>query len=383
MRSSLGMTNDGKTDKSREFTRLRVCLVSGVPPPFGGMPRWTMLIHRWASSEPRISIVQVDISVRWRAIYDVVVWKRVIGGSLQLLRDYWRFITSVRGADVVHLVTSGQFAVVRDLVICITAKLLKLPVVYHIHFGRVPDIARFNTLEWRMLSRSMQLATAIFPLDEATACTLHKHLPHKLIEIVPNAIDLATLLAPSPQRSTKKSLLFLGWVLPSKGVEDLLAAWNDLDQDDWELVIAGPRNPAYQLDLMDRFTKHGVRFAGEVPHNEALQLIADCDIFVLPSHTEAFPFVVLEAMALGKAIVATDVGAIPEMLAGECGLLVKSKNVQGLARALKTLIDNDELRADMGRRAHERVVANYTADAVFNRLMSLWHQVAKREEDGC
>jgi len=49
---------------------------------------------------------------------------------------------------------------------------------------------------------------------------------------------------------------------------------------------------------------------------------------VLPSHTEAFPFVVLEAMALGKAIVATDVGAIPEMLAWECGILVKPKDVE-------------------------------------------------------
>lgn len=375
------MTIDGKTDKSKEITRLRVCLVSGFPPPFGGMPRWTKLIHCWASNEPRISIVQVDISTRWRASYDLVVWKRVIGGGLQLLRDYGRFLASVRGADVVHLVTSGQLAVVRDLAICITAKLLKLPVVYHIHFGRVPEIARSNTLEWRMLSRSMQLAAAIFPLDDATARTLRTHLPHKRVEIVPNPIDPATLPAPSPQRPAKKSLLFLGWFLPSKGVEDLLSAWHYLEQDNWELVFAGPGNQVYQSQLMDRFTTHGVRFAGEIPHEAALQLIADCDLFVLPSHTEAFPFVVLEAMALGKAIVATDVGAIPEMLAGECGLLVKPKDVQGLARALKTLIDNEDLRADMGSRARERVVANYTVDEVFSRLLSLWHQVAKRRED--
>jgi len=357
---------------------MKICLISPLPPPIGGIGRWTTLLHKWATNNPQITIAQVDISPRWRTIDDMSVGKRVIGGGLQLLRDYGRFLAAVSGADVIHLTTSGQLAVVRDLAICTTAKLLNIPIFYHLHFGRIPEIARANTFEWRMLLRAMKLAKVILPLDGDTAQTIRDHLPYKRVEITPNPIDSKNLLTPAPQQTGKKILLFMGWIIPSKGVEDLLAAWNNLMTDDWELVFAGSGSLFYQNELIERFTPHHVRFTGEVPHEKALQLIANCDLFVLPSHTEAFPFVVLEAMALGKAIIATDVGAIPEMLAGECGMLVKPKNVENLSVALKSLITDDALRTEFGSRAHDRAMANYTADSVFSRLSTIWGQVGKK-----
>lgn len=357
---------------------IKVCLVSPLPPPLGGIGRWSMLLRQWAANNPQISIAQVDIAPRWRAIDDIANWTRVIGGGLQLLRDYGRFIAAVRGADVIHLTTSGQLGVVRDLAICATAKLFKIPVVYHLHFGRVPHIAFANTCEWRLLLRIMKLANVILPLDETTASVLREHLPSKLVEITPNPINPANFPPPSLQRTGKKTLLFMGWIIPSKGVEELLAAWNSLTHNAWELVIAGPGALSYQNDLVGRFMPQDVHFAGEIPHDLALQLMADCDLFVLPSHTEAFPFVVLEAMALSKAIIATDVGAISEMFGENCGILVQSKDVKNLGAALKLLMDDDILRGQLGHRARERALANYTVDAVFNRLLTIWRRAGEK-----
>jgi glycosyltransferase involved in cell wall biosynthesis len=357
---------------------IKICLVSPLPPPLGGIGRWTTLVCRWTANLQQIRITQVDISPRWRAIDDMSIWKRVLGGGLQLIRDYIRFLIAVPGVDVIHLTTSGRLAVVRDLGICTTAKLLRIPIVYHLHFGRVPDIARANTLEWRMLLCAMKLAFIVLPLDRATASTIHSLLPQKRVEIIPNPIDPAMLPTPTHRPSRKKTLLFLGWILPSKGVEELFGAWNQLANDDWELVIAGPGTTAYQDHLVSLFKPRGIRFVGEVPHKAALQLLADCDIFVLPSHTEAFPFVVLEAMALGKAIVATDVGAIPEMLDGECGILVKPQDVQSLAQGLRELMTNEGLRVTLGGRAGERALENYTADTVFSQLLMIWQTAVKK-----
>jgi glycosyltransferase involved in cell wall biosynthesis len=225
-----------------------------------------------------------------------------------------------------------------------------------------------------MLLCAMKLAFIVLPLDRATATTIHSLLPKKNVEIVPNPIDLAMLPMPTHQSSRKKTLLFLGWILPSKGVEDLLAAWGKLTCENWNLVLAGPGDLSYRNELINRFMPHNVSFTGELPHEIALQLIADCDLFVLPSHTEGFPFVVLEAMSLGKAIVASDVGGIPQMLAGESGVLFTPKDVKGLSAALESLIEDADLRGKIGSRARERALANYTVDAVFGRLLKIWQQ---------
>ena len=80
-------------------------------------------------------------------------------------------------------------------------------------------------------------------------------------------------------------------------------------------------------------------FSVKKGHDDAMRMLANAEIFVLPSHTEGFPNAVLEAMALAKAIIASRVGAIPEMLADECGLLIEAKDVSGLKMCATTIDD--------------------------------------------
>lgn len=370
------MTNFGKTDKSQEITRLRVCLISPVPPPFGGLGRWTTHVHQWATGEPKIIISQVDTSPRWRAIDDLAIWKRVLGGGLQLLRDYSKFLKAVRGADVIHLATSGRLATVRDLAISTTARLLHVPVVYHLHFGKVPEIAYTNTLEWRMLLRTIKLANAVLALDNSTADTVRRYLPGLRVEVVPNPIDLDALPATEPSVRAKKTALFLGWILPTKGVEELLQAWSACAEESWELVLVGPFNPAYRDMLVGRYQSRAVRFTGELPHEEAMRMMARCDLFILPSHTEAFPYVVLEAMALSKPVVATHVGAIPDMLAGGCGVLIPPRDAEALAKAIEKLVCDESFRFSMGARASEKATRQYALEPVMGKIAAIWRSLA-------
>jgi glycosyltransferase involved in cell wall biosynthesis len=359
----------------RTFCRgsdLRICLVSPVPPPLGGMGRWTSHVHRWAAGQPNIFISQVDISPRWRAVNDLAVWKRVLGGGIQLLRDYLKFLRTVRRVDVIHLTTSGRLATARDLAICATARLLHVPLVYHLHFGRVCDIARINNIEWRMLCRAMNLASVVLVLDHATAATIHEYLPCLRVEVAPNPIDLDSLPDPEPSQSASKTAFSLGWILPSKGVEELLQAWSACAKDGWDLVMTGPFNPAYRDMLVARYQPHAVRFTGELPHEEAMRIMASCDLFILPSHTEAFPYVVLEAMALGRPIVATHVGAIPEMLADGCGILIPPADADALAEAVKKLVYDENCRFLLGVHAHEKVTQQYALNIVMQKIAAIW-----------
>ncbi len=370
-------TKTKKKMDCRGGSSLRICLVSPVPPPRGGLGRWTTHVHRWAAGEQDLLISQVDISPRWRSVDDLAVWKRVLGGGIQLLRDYMKFLKAVRGAHVIHLTTSGSLALVRDLVICATARLLHLPLVYHLHFGRVCEIASSNTLEWRMLLRAMNSASTVLVFDHVTGATVKKRLPHLRVEVVPNPVDLEGLPAPCPTESVKKTAFFLGWILPSKGVEELLRAWSASSAEGWDLVLAGPINPVYRDMLVARYRPNAVRFTGELPHEEAMRMMARCDLFILPSRTEAFPYVVLEAMALSKPILATHVGAIPDMLSGGCGVLIPPEDAAALAGAIERLVRDEKLRFVMGERAREKATRLYALGTVMQEIAAIWHSLAQ------
>jgi glycosyltransferase involved in cell wall biosynthesis len=101
-------------------------------------------------------------------------------------------------------------------------------------------------------------------------------------------------------------------------------------------------------------------------------VLADADLFVLPSRSEAFPNAVIEAMAAGLPVIATDVGGIPEIIrTGENGLLVPPGDPEALAHAIVGLMDQPGLAADLGRAARIDVERYYTLDrmvAAFEHL---------------
>src|SRR5690606_33278070 len=106
-------------------------------------------------------------------------------------------------------------------------------------------------------------------------------------------------------------------------------------------------------------------------------------IFALPSYTEGFPNVILEAMSMGCAVIATNVGAIPEMLAissdKPCGICVPVKNVEKLTEAITLLISNPQKVEMMGRNGSERVLKYYTFNSIIKQYMSVWQNALTRE----
>jgi glycosyltransferase involved in cell wall biosynthesis len=171
--------------------------------------------------------------------------------------------------------------------------------------------------------------------------------------------------------------MFLGWVIPTKGVGELVEAWSRLNPKGWRLIVAGPVEEAYKAELLKTHRPEGVEFTGELGHEEAMKLMAGADLFVLPSYTEGFPNVILEAMALGRPIVATAVGAIPEMLSDGCGVLIKPRSAEELAEALSRVLSDPGLREGLGSRARTRALEEFSLGAVFARYRELWKSCSR------
>jgi glycosyltransferase involved in cell wall biosynthesis len=116
-----------------------------------------------------------------------------------------------------------------------------------------------------------------------------------------------------------------------------------------------------------------VRFMGKVKDPEVAYNAAD--VVVISSITEGFPFAIIEAMACGKGIVATDVGGIREALEG-CGLLVRSSHPQELAGAITQLLNDEKLRSRLGAAALKRVQEGFTIEQSLGQYREQYARLA-------
>lgn len=370
---------------------LNVCLVAPLPPQFdgrnhscGGIGHWTQMLLEFAERRDDVALAVIDTTPKWRSIHNFALWKRAISGGLNLLGYMVDLLKKLLAGkvDVIHMTTSGGLGVVRDLLVMIIAKIFGTPVIYHIRFGRVPLLAQRGGGEWALLSTAMRLAATVVAIDAATYFALRQHLPCIAVALVPNCINLKSIPQQRKSESEQKTVLFAGWVIPAKGVEELLGAWARIRRDGWQLNIVGPVDPAYLIDLMERHAAEAVHFLGERTHEETVSLIGASDLFVLPSYSEGFPNAVLEAMVQGKAIVASSVGAIPEMLAEGAGLLVSAKDVDSLASALQQAMIDEPARHSMGEKARVRAMASYSIESVFGQYMKIWRDFSPRVRHG-
>jgi glycosyltransferase involved in cell wall biosynthesis len=107
--------------------------------------------------------------------------------------------------------------------------------------------------------------------------------------------------------------------------------------------------------------------------DDAVKLLSGFDVFVFPSLWEGFGLVLLEAMALRKAVVASNVSAIPEsVIDGETGLLVPAKNVKKLAEALLTMLNSKDMASTMGESGYRRLQECFSVRQMVNATQTLY-----------
>jgi glycosyltransferase involved in cell wall biosynthesis len=263
------------------------------------------------------------------------------------------------------------------------ARLARIPVVSHLHIENT-----FRTATRPVLRAADNLTArrcaALVAVSEDTRRAYERQGYPRRIEVVYNGVDLdgsrpGGLRAELGIPDAAPLIGEIGRLCDVKGQRELIEALAQLP--DARVVLVGAdleRGGAYQDELEREAERRGVAdrvvFAGR--RDDARELLADVDVFALPSWTEGLPLVVLEAMAQGKPVVATPVGGTPEVVVdGETGLLVPPRDPPALAAALRRLLDDDTLRARMGEAGYRRVAERFSADAMTRRMLEVYDEV--------
>ncbi len=223
---------------------------------------------------------------------------------------------------------------------------------------------------WEALARGLgNLTRGVAAVSRPLAAELGRWVRFAPVRHVPNGIAIPPRVDPD-ERATARAHLGLdgptvaviGRLSPEKGHPVLLDALERMRSRP-ALLVAGD-GPLKQL-WESAAAQHRIRLLG--PVDDVRPIYAASDMVVLPSRTEGLPLVALEAMASGIPLVASAVGALPELCAGGAGVLVPPDDPATLATALDEVLASPELRSAIADRARRHVVSEHGADAMAAR----------------
>ncbi|MEM9414594.1 MAG: glycosyltransferase [Planctomycetota bacterium] len=273
------------------------------------------------------------------------------------------------------------------------SKHYKKPLIISPHGQLYPQVLAQNRLRKAVMAKlfvdaNLNAASCIHATSEAEAEHIRSYGLKMPIAVVPIGVDLesfsceggeakARLDARYPRPGRPRRVLFLSLLNAKKGLGRLAQAWGELSPQfpGWQLMIAGP-DAGYESSAREAFKASGqsgsVTWTGPVYGQEKLDLLAGCDLLVLPSDWENFGIVVIEALASGTPVVATKGAPWAQLVERSCGWWVDAAPgpiTQAMREAMS--LGDDERRA-MGARGRGLIEAEYTWDRCAAQMHELY-----------
>ena len=193
--------------------------------------------------------------------------------------------------------------------------------------------------------------------------------------VIHNSVDIYEInSAPSRKIVTRNNLLFVGRLARIKGIRELIISFSQLVDVSCNLYIVGSNESLKQYEFESLKNLPGVHYCDGLAHEEVISLMKSIDIVVVPSLMETFSLVTIEAMACGKPVIATNVGAIPEIIKnGYNGILIPSKDAKALSQAILFLINNPLEAERLGKNARGTIQRFFTLDVMIQKYLSIFN----------
>jgi glycosyltransferase involved in cell wall biosynthesis len=281
----------------------------------------------------------------------------------------------------IHLASYASFW--RKAFFMLPAGALRVPYVLHLHGGAFLEFYRAQAMPAQRIIRDrLRGAARVIALSDEWRASLAEIEPAARIVVIPNPVDIPAWQANLD--TSPPSVLFLGAMLERKGVADLLRAWPTVLEalPGAQLALAGD-GAGHWVDRLIRelAIEDAVRIEGRVAADMRDRLLRRAWALALPSHVEALPVAILEALAAGVPVVATRVGGIPAAVEhGRNGFLVAPRDVTALSGALISVLRDATVRKALGVAARARAIAEFSSEVTVPRIEAVWRELAPEQE---
>jgi len=249
----------------------------------------------------------------------------------------------------------------------------KIPLVVHLRgaFRIATGEATFRTIQGKLM-QVLERADLIFTVSHSVKEEYAQMgVPEEKMVVMPNGVDSSLFypmeqdqaraaLPQGLQEETGKIILFVGYLRKRKGVDQLVESMPSIlnEHPDTRLVLIGEGVLRNQLERRASELGIGknVSFLSNIPHREMVNYINASELVVLPTLAEGRPNIVLESMLCRKAVVATAVSGIPELIRDHReGLLIEPGDSSRISDAVNRLLADDALRNELGRNGRTRI----------------------------
>lgn len=267
---------------------------------------------------------------------------------------------------LVHIHTSSFMGFYEKGVLVLISKIFKCKTILHIHGGAFKDFyikARFKGLIKFILNSS----SSVVVLSNMWFSWFGEIVDENKLTIVPNGVNVNNekKMRVNKTNDTLK-FLFLGRLVRDKGLYEVVEAVKLLEEEsykDYKIIFAGEGIEKNKLEqeILTNNQDHVIEVLGKVTGEDKNIVLSNSNVFLLPSYNEGMPISLLEAMGEGHYVIASNVGAVPEVIRNNnMGKIISPRSVASLVSAMKEVLENRDLYKKLGEGNKVFIENNYS-----------------------
>lgn len=291
---------------------------------------------------------------------------------------YLRFSFIVKSFDIIHIHMAAQASFSRKAIFIKKAHKVGKKIIIHQHAADF-DVYLKNASDKKKeeIRYIFTLADKVITLSEEWADFFGQNVcKRSSILVLYNGV-----IIPEYEKLdySDHCVLFLGRLGKRKGTYDLLKAIPTVLRKVPDVVfyLGGDGEIEYSKNVVNEYKiTENVRFLGWLNYDDKVKYFKKCSTFILPSYHEGMPMAVLEAMSYGLATISTNVGGIPQII--NCnidGIRVEAGNVDAISTAILNVINNLEVKRNLGVKARERVALKFNALENIKKICMIYHEL--------
>lgn len=345
-----------------------------TPAGVGGIGSFSKSVRsNWNIENPRIMLWKVPRS-------NILGWIAYIPWLL----IYFNFLIFFR-PSVVHVNLASKGSPVRKWPFVLLAKILGIQVVTQLHSGTfdLDYLSQSSKAAWRFFASSiLQLSSKIIFINQKQMSNLIRYGVVRKCKatFLPNPAYLPEVWE-HEQPVKIFDAVFIGRVSKEKGALDLIEAIKLLDGTAHSFAFVGKvLLPGYSQKSSLKINQHEITFLGELSHLEAMKVLISSKMLILPSHSENFPMVILEAFARGRPVISTRVGEIENIVSDfKDGRLFEVGHIVELSQLIQYYLDAPEKILMHGAMARQKVEKFYDIKNYPKKLVKIYFSNSGRE----